>query len=184
MRFHDYSTYKRILDLFRTAATPSLERIRRDRADAPKRLEPLLEYLEKHLFDRSLNVHQMKMACGIRDNSVAILFHSQIGQTPKAYISSRRMETAARLLRGSDLKIWEISELVGYSGLGVFSKAFHRWAGQRPLSYRRQDDAGPHPSDLPIPSASADGEFLRSPLVGEAEAPDPELSLERLRQQL
>lgn len=184
MRFHDYSTYKRILDHLRTAASPTLERIRQDRVEAPKRIQPLLAYLEKHIFDRALNVHQMKVACGIRDNSVAILFHSQIGQTPKAYISSRRMETAARLLRGTDLRIWEISELVGYSGLGVFSKAFNRWAGQRPLNYRRQGGIVPLPTDLPIASPPFDRGFLHSTLAGEGETPDTELSLDLLRQQL
>lgn len=124
--------------MLEVAAQPALERIRRDRDRASQRLRPMLEHIESHVFAPGLNVNHLKKACGIRDNSIAILFHSQIGQSPKTYISERRLETASRLLRDSDLRVWKIAEMVGYSGLGVFSKAFNRWAKQRPNAFRRQ----------------------------------------------
>lgn len=120
------------------AAQPAYERIRRDRDRASLRLRPMLEHIEGHIFNAKLNVNQLKKACRIRDNSITILFHSQIGHSPKTYISERRLETASRLLRDSDLRVWKIAEMVGYSGLGVFSKAFNRWAKQRPNAFRRQ----------------------------------------------
>lgn len=164
------------------AAAPALERIRRDRTDAPKRIQPLLEYLEQHLFDPSLNVNQLKAACGIRDNSIVIHFHSQIGQTPKAYISARRLETAARLLQGTDLRVWKISELVGYSGLGVFSKAFNRWAGQRPLSFRRRAKSSNRLADLPIQLPGSNDDFLRQAIIGELEPGEVDRLIDHLRQ--
>ncbi len=124
--------------LLETAASDALARIRRDRELVVEKLKPLLEYLEGHLFDPRLNVHQLKQACGVRDNSIAIRFHSQVGHSPKAYITDRRMETAVTLLRDTELRIWQIADMVGYSGLAVFSKAFARWAGQRPKAFRRQ----------------------------------------------
>lgn len=148
-----------------TAAHESLERIRADRSKAPPRVKPLLEYLEGHLFEKSLNVNHLKQACGIRDNSIALLFHAQVGQSPKAYISERRLETAAKLLRESDLRIWQISELVGYSGLAVFGKAFARWSGQRPGRFREEARelvaAGEDPFEGPV-----DDQYLRMALAG------------------
>lgn len=124
--------------LLQRAAHPTLERIQRDRRRVSPRLRPMLEHIERYLFDPQLNVNRLKQACSIRDNSIAIHFHSQIGQSPKAYLSQRRLETASRLLRDSDLRVWRIAEMVGYSSLGVFSKAFNRWAKHRPMAFRRQ----------------------------------------------
>lgn len=124
--------------LLAAAAEESLERIRQDRARAPQRLKPLLAYIEDNLFDPTLDVNQLKRSCGVRDNSVPIQFHSAVGRPPHGYIEDRRLETACRLLGDSTLKIWQISELLGYSSIQVFSRAFSRWSGQRPTLYRKK----------------------------------------------
>ena len=124
--------------LLEAAATESLERIRADRARAPQRLKPLLAYIEDNLFDPTLDVNQLKRSCGVRDNSVPIQFHSAVGRPPHGYIEDRRLETACRLLSETNLKIWQISELLGYSSIQVFSRAFSRWSGQRPTLYRKK----------------------------------------------
>lgn len=120
------------------AATESIERIRSDRARAPQRLKPLLAYIENNLFDATLDVNQLKRRCGVRDNSVPIQFHSAVGRPPHGYIEDRRLETACRLLSDTNLKIWQISELLGYSSIQVFSRAFSRWSGQRPTQFRKK----------------------------------------------
>lgn len=119
------------------AAKGALATIKNDRQGAVSRLEPLLAHLEDHIFDPGLNVASLKRACGVRDNSIAILFHQHLGKAPKAYIEERRLETSTQLLAQQDLQIWRIAELVGYSSLGVFSKAFNRWMGIRPRKYRK-----------------------------------------------
>ena len=151
--------------LLEAAASESLARIREHRTSASPRLKPLLEYLESHLFDKGLNVNQLKRACGVRDNSIALLFHAYVGQSPKAYISELRLETAARLLRDSDLRVWQIAELVGYSGLAVFGKAFARWSGMRPAAYREQarDLTGDEEDPL---AGTIDDRYLRMAVAG------------------
>lgn len=164
-------------DALSEAARITLARIRSDQQRASKRLRPLLRYIEANLFNPSLNVNRLKRDCGIRDNSVAIQFHSALGQAPKAYISSRRLETAARLIITTNFRVWEIGELIGYSNLGVFSKAFNRWAGQRPNAFRRQMrgiDQREVPSDLVSPS------FLRRAVAGELSMVDAKWLMEKL----
>ena len=126
-------------DLLQSAASKTYDRIEADREQAPDKLKPMLAYIHGHLFDPKLNVNRLKKACGIRDNSVAIHFHSAVGQPPHAYISQCRLETAARLLRDTDLPVWKISEMLGFSSIQVFSRAFHRWCGQRPTTYRKEN---------------------------------------------
>ncbi len=128
--------------LLEQAAKESIERIQLDRRKAPQRLKPLLAYIEENLFNPTLDVNQLKRSCGVRDNSVPIQFHSAVGRPPHGYIEDRRLETACRLLADSHLKIWQISELLGYSSIQVFSRAFSRWSGQRPTLFRKKARRG------------------------------------------
>jgi AraC-like DNA-binding protein len=122
------------------------------------------------LFDAALNVNQLKMACGVRDNSIVLLFHAEVGQAPKAYITHLRLETAARLLQDTGLKIWQISDLLGYSALGVFSKAFHLWSGLRPLHYR-QECRLRRAERQPLPIEVFDSALIERAVKGRLERP-------------
>ncbi len=170
--------------LLKTAAVESLERIRLDRAKAPLRIKPLLAYIEEHLFDPTLDVNHLKRACGVRDNSVPIQFHSAVGRPPHGYIEDRRLESACRLLATTDLKIWQISELLGYSSIQVFSRAFSRWSGQRPTLYRkkarrRAGGRGTYPADVDE-RVLLDPKSLDRALAGELAENEARILIERL----
>lgn len=160
--------------LLEAAAAPTMERIRRDCEKAPVQIQPLLKYLEEHLFDPALDAKQLKLACGVRDNTLPLLFHHALGLPPYAYIEDCRLQVACRMLRDTDLKVWQIAQLIGYSTLQVFSRAFHRWSGLRPSVYRRKarndakgrlpvttatmETTPPPPSDSGPPPPSSDPE--------------------------
>lgn len=159
------------------AARRSLETIRRDMVRASFKILAMLQHLEGHLFDSDLNVRSLKEACGIRDNSIALVFHQELKLSPKAYITERRMETSGRLLIETNLHVWQVAELTGYSTLGVFSKAFNRWAGQRPRAYRLEMRrlSG---QDLPTPLLNP--EFLRRAVAGSLSAEEAKWLVGRL----
>ncbi len=170
--------------ILKSAAGESLERIQLDRAKAPQRIKPLLAYIEEHLFDPTLDVNHLKRACGVRDNSVPIQFHSAVGRPPHGYIEDRRLETACRLLATTDLKIWQISELLGYSSIQVFSRAFSRWSGQRPTLYRKKSrrrlgNRGSYPAVV-TDRLSFDPESLGRALAGELPEHEATVLIERL----
>ena len=127
---------QRILE---AAAAETRERIRRDRQRVSSQIQPLLVYLEEHLFDPDLDANQLKRACGVRDHSLPVHFHNALELPPYAYIEDCRLQTACRLLRDTKLKIWQIAQLLGYSTIQVFSRAFQRWAGVRPSQYRQRE---------------------------------------------
>ncbi len=178
--------------LLASAAIESLERIRLDRARAPQRLKPLLAYIEDNLFDATLDVNQLKRSCGVRDNSVPIQFHSAVGRPPHGYIEDRRLETACRLLADTNLKIWQISELLGYSSIQVFSRAFSRWSGQRPTQFRKKarlNQKGGHATNGTVPHKLNDKldehfffgpEALRKALAGELSHVEAKALISRL----
>lgn len=68
---------------------------------------------------------------------VGTLFHKEVGVTFSAYIKNLRMSKAKELLCGSDLKLYEIADQVGYSDPKYFGKVFKEATGMLPNEYRK-----------------------------------------------
>jgi len=66
-------------------------------------------------------------------------FRAAYGETPYAYLMTRRIERAKALLRGGDMTVTEVCLEVGCASLGSFSASFARLAGETPTSYRARD---------------------------------------------
>lgn len=63
-------------------------------------------------------------------------FGKAFGETPYAYLTRIRLETAQRLLSSTTRGIAEIGMEVGYEEASVFSRAFRRRVGVSPAAYR------------------------------------------------
>ncbi len=124
--------------LFSVAAAETFTRIRTDWERAPRRLKPLLEYLEGHLGDPQLDYQLLKRTLKIRDNNLPTHFHRAFGLPPAAYIRDCRMEIAWKLLSQSKLKVGVIAKLVGYTSIQTFGRAFRAWSGVSPMAFRRR----------------------------------------------
>jgi two-component system response regulator YesN len=64
------------------------------------------------------------------------IFKSVTNENVSDYIHKLRMEKAAYLLKNTDMKVYEITGLVGYENPQYFSKVFRKNYGQTPLEYR------------------------------------------------
>jgi AraC-like DNA-binding protein len=65
-------------------------------------------------------------------------FADAYGETPRAYLTRRRIERAKDLLRGANLTVTEVCLLVGFESLGSFSWRFKQLVGVSPTAYRQQ----------------------------------------------
>lgn len=65
-------------------------------------------------------------------------FRLAYGESPYAYLMTRRIERAMALLRRGDLSVTEVCFAVGCSSLGTFSTRFTELVGVPPSAYRRQ----------------------------------------------
>ena len=54
------------------------------------------------------------------------------------YVSTLRREKAGDLLMNTNLKVYEIANLIGYRYLPYFSRQFKDYHGKTPLEYRRK----------------------------------------------
>jgi AraC-like DNA-binding protein len=65
-------------------------------------------------------------------------FRRAYGESPYAYLMTRRIERAMALLRRGDLSVTEVCFAVGCSSLGTFSTRFTELVGVPPSVYRRR----------------------------------------------
>jgi AraC-like DNA-binding protein len=65
-------------------------------------------------------------------------FRLAYGESPYAYLMTRRIERAMALLRRGDLSVTEVCFTVGCASLGTFSSRFTDLVGMAPSTYRRQ----------------------------------------------
>ncbi len=63
-------------------------------------------------------------------------FRRAFGETPHAYVLTRRLERAAAMLRMTDRTVADICAAVGLSSVGSFTTTFSRVYGQTPTAYR------------------------------------------------
>src|SRR3954449_6057812 len=65
-------------------------------------------------------------------------FRRAYGESPYAYLMTRRIERAMALLRRGDLSVTEVCFAVGCQSLGTFSTRFTELVGVPPSTYRAQ----------------------------------------------
>jgi AraC-like DNA-binding protein len=66
-------------------------------------------------------------------------FRAAYGETPYAYLMTRRIERAKLLLRRRDMSVTDVCMAVGCTSLGSFSARFTELAGETPTAYRARD---------------------------------------------
>ena len=97
-------------------------------------------------------------------------FRLAFGESPYAYLMTRRIERAMALLRRGDLSVTEVCFAVGCASLGTFSSRFTELVGVPPSAYRR--DAAQTTSGMPSCVAK---QVTRPVRNREATVPDPQL---------
>jgi AraC-like DNA-binding protein len=107
----------------------------------------------KDLIDREFNgpldLNALASEAGYSKFHFARLFATAYGETPRAYLSRRRIERAKDLLRSANLSVTEICMLVGFESLGSFSTRFAALVGQSPSDYRAAVVAAGGPPAIP-----------------------------------
>lgn len=78
-------------------------------------------------------------------------FRAAYGETPYAYLMTRRIERAKALLRRGDLSVTEVCMAVGCTSLGSFSARFTELVGETPSAYRARS----HEDSAQIPPCVA-----------------------------
>ncbi|MBQ8309604.1 MAG: AraC family transcriptional regulator [Clostridia bacterium] len=95
----------------------------------------LMHYIDTHIYTMK-NPGELAEVTNYNYSYLSHLFHSVTSQTLSIYFLKRRLETAAGLLRENDLSITQIAQMLQYSSVYAFSKAFRAYYGISPREYR------------------------------------------------
>ena len=90
-------------------------------------------------YARPLDVAALARAALMSTAHFSRQFRATYGETPYAYLMTRRMERAKALLRRGDLSVTEVCMAVGCTSLGSFSARFTQLVGETPTAYRARD---------------------------------------------
>ena len=85
-----------------------------------------------------LNVEALARGAHMSAGHLSREFRLAYGESPYAYLMTRRIERAMALLRRGDLTVTEVCFEVGCSSLGTFSTRFTELVGTSPSVYRRE----------------------------------------------
>ena len=85
---------------------------------------------------RPADVDDLAAAAGLSRAHFSREFRRAFGESPHAYLLTRRLERAAALLRSTDHSVAEICFSVGLQSLGSFTTSFTRTYGVSPTAYR------------------------------------------------
>jgi AraC-like DNA-binding protein len=87
-------------------------------------------------FEESLDVEAMAKAAGLSRAHFSREFRRAFGESPRAYLLTRRLERAAALLTTTDRSVADVCFSVGLQSVGSFTTSFTRTYGMSPTAYR------------------------------------------------
>lgn len=135
--------------------------------DELRRLRRARDRMDRE-YARPLDVASLARTALMSTAHFARRFRDVYGETPYAYLMTRRIERAKALLRGGERSVTKVCFAVGSASLGSFSTRFTELVGMTPSEYRALD----HTGWIPVPSchAMAAARPVRSSRIEEASA--------------
>ena len=85
-----------------------------------------------------LPVTELARVAGLSPAHFSREFRRAFGESPHAYLLTRRLERAASLLRRTDRSVADVCALVGLTSVGSFTSSFTRAYGRPPTAYRAE----------------------------------------------
>lgn len=101
-----------------------------------ERLQPALDYIEKHYADR-ISVAQLAHLLCLSPDRLGHLFRDGVGQAPLQYINEIRLRKAMNLLKTEEYTVTEVAQAVGFFDYNHFGRLFRRRYGCTPNQVRQ-----------------------------------------------
>jgi transcriptional regulator GlxA family with amidase domain len=100
-------------------------------------------------YSEPLGVDDLARAAGLSRAHFSREFRRAFGESPHAYLLTRRLERAAALLRTTDRSVADICFSVGLQSVGSFTSSFTRTFGKSPTVYRAEFPPASHLARIP-----------------------------------
>lgn len=100
-----------------------------------KAIDIALQYIQAH-YAEDLTLEKVASVVFLNPAYFSLLFKQKTGQGYKDYVTSLRLEQAKTLLTGSELKLADIAERIGYHDVRHFTQMFRKKYEMTPTEYR------------------------------------------------
>nr|WP_285852308.1 AraC family transcriptional regulator [Robertmurraya korlensis] len=113
--------------------------LRKLKKQASKKTSNIIEDIEAYLqanFDRDVKLQEISEHFYISREYISRKFKQEFNVNISDYIVNIRMKKAKSLLKNSQLKIYEIANMIGYQDDKYFRKVFKKVVGITPNEYR------------------------------------------------
>lgn len=96
-------------------------------------------------YGKELSVERLASIVFLTPDYLSRLFKKSMGKSISQYIRQFRMEKARELLTGTNRKVIDIGEAVGYPNYSYFCQSFREYFGTSPERYRQERKLGDEP---------------------------------------
>lgn len=94
-----------------------------------------IEYIRTH-YQEGISLEKTAEVLNITPEYLSMLFKREMGMNFSVFLKEFRISHAKRLLKATDMKIYEIAQECGYSNSNYFTKVFKEVTGLSPAEYR------------------------------------------------
>ncbi|ETI68369.1 response regulator transcription factor [Neobacillus vireti] len=101
-----------------------------------KQFQAILQFIDDHL-SREIALSQIAEHVSLNPQYVGQLFKSELGMTFTEYMVEVRLKRAKKLLKETNLKVYEVAQLSGYKSPKHFMTVFKQETGITPIGFRK-----------------------------------------------
>lgn len=106
-------------------------------SDAGTVIKRVYYYMEKN-YSRDLKLESIAKFFNYNSAYLGKIFRKEIGESFNNVLDMIRITNARKLLEETDLKVYQVSEQVGYGNLDYFYMKFKKYMGVSPKEYRKK----------------------------------------------
>lgn len=126
--------YKAFMTEWIGAVVDSLEEKRKMRNN--RTIEKAVEFIRAH-YSKDISLEEVAQHAGMSGSYFSTFFKQETGDNFIDYLTRLRIDKAKSLMTDAELRLYEISQLVGYQDVKYFSRLFKRHVGATPAEYRQ-----------------------------------------------
>ena len=105
-----------------------------------------VQYVKRH-FNEDISIGTLAEYLQISEGYLSRVFKKETGYTFTNYVIFYRIAMACELLKDCRMKVYEVTEKVGYSDTAYFSTLFKKMMGMSPTEYQENIQAAPSQSE-------------------------------------
>ena len=128
-------TWKELEDIFYELESAFLQHMGQSENISNYTIKRTIDYIRMH-YRESISLEGAAAILDITPEYLSTLFNREMGENFTVFLKKFRISHAKRLLKGTDKKIYEIAQDVGYADPKYFNRVFKEEEGISPGDYR------------------------------------------------